>query len=66
MAGPRELVHGGRESFIGGYRRQHSGLGVDSPAMSAGGGLFYVLSSGLRVGTGLGVEAFEGSVELAG
>lgn len=38
MAGPRELVHGERESFIGGYRRQHSGLVVGSPAMNAGGG----------------------------
>lgn len=38
LAGPRELVHGERESFIGGYRRQHSGLVAGSPAMSAGGG----------------------------
>lgn len=38
VAGPRELVHGERESFIGGYRRQHSGLVVGSPAMNAGGG----------------------------
>jgi hypothetical protein len=27
LAGPRELVHGERESFIGGYRWQRSGLG---------------------------------------
>lgn len=38
LAGPRELVRGERESFIGGYRRQHSGPGVGSPAMSAGDG----------------------------
>lgn len=38
LTGPRELVHGERKSFIGGYRRQHSGLGVGSPAMSVGGG----------------------------
>jgi len=29
-------------------------------------GLFYVLSSGLRVGVVLGVESFEGPVEVAG
>ena len=38
VTGPRELVHGERESFIGGYRWQRSGLAVGSPAMSAGGG----------------------------
>ncbi|WP_261880354.1 hypothetical protein, partial [Mycobacterium marinum] len=35
LAGPRELVRGERESFIGGYRRQHSGQAVGSPAMNA-------------------------------
>ncbi|WP_258171669.1 tyrosine-type recombinase/integrase [Mycobacterium marinum] len=35
VAGPRELVRGERESFIGGYRRQHSGQAVGSPAMNA-------------------------------
>lgn len=30
LAGPRELVHGEREPFIGGYRRQRSGPGVGS------------------------------------
>lgn len=34
VTGPRELVHGERESFIGGCRRQHSGLAGGSPAMS--------------------------------
>lgn len=38
LTGPRELVHGGRESFSGGYMWQRSGLGVGSPAMSVGGG----------------------------
>ena len=38
MTGPRELVHGERESFIGEYSWQRSGLGVGSPAMSAVGG----------------------------
>lgn len=38
MTGPRELVHGERESFIGGYRWQRSGLGVGSPRLNAGGG----------------------------
>lgn len=28
VAGPRELVHSGSESFIGGYRWQCSGLGL--------------------------------------
>jgi hypothetical protein len=27
LAGPRRLVHGERESFIGGYRWQRSGAG---------------------------------------
>ena len=38
VTGPRELVHGERESFIGGYRWQRSGLGVGIPARNAGGG----------------------------
>jgi len=38
MTGPRELVHGERESFIGEYSWQRSGLGVGSPAMSVAGG----------------------------
>lgn len=33
---PRELVPGERESFIGGYRWQRSGLAVGSPAVNAG------------------------------
>src|ERR1700757_1705026 len=41
------------------YRWQRSGLAVGSPGPSVGGGLFYVLSSGLRVGLGLGVESLE-------
>ncbi len=66
VTGPRELVHGERESFIGEYRWQRSGLAVGSPAMNAGGGLFYVLSSGLWVGVVLGVEPFKSPVEMAG
>jgi putative ABC transport system permease protein len=38
VTGPRELVHGERESFIGEYSWQRSGLGVGSPAMSVAGG----------------------------
>jgi hypothetical protein len=38
LTGPRELVHGERESFIGGYRWQRSGPGVGSPGPSVGGG----------------------------
>ncbi|ETA99591.1 hypothetical protein O982_06140, partial [Mycobacterium avium 10-5581] len=38
VTGPREVVHGERESFIGEYSWQRSGLGVGSPAMSVAGG----------------------------
>ena len=38
MTGPRELVHGERESFIGEYSWQRSGLGVGSRGLSVGGG----------------------------
>ena len=38
VAGPRELVHGERESFIAKYRRQNTWLLVGSPATSAGAG----------------------------
>lgn len=38
LTGPREVVHGERESFIGEYSWQRSGLGVGSPAMSVAGG----------------------------
>jgi hypothetical protein len=31
VTGPREFVHGERESFIGSYRWQHSGLAVGHP-----------------------------------
>ncbi|GFP46706.1 hypothetical protein MKANGN_05840 [Mycobacterium kansasii] len=37
MTGPRELVHGERESFIGGCRWQRSGRGLGSPRQSAAG-----------------------------
>ena len=33
---PRERVHGERESFIGGYGWQRSGLGVGSPRAELG------------------------------
>ena len=38
MTGPRELVHGEGESFIGGYRWQRSGLRVISPGLNVAGG----------------------------
>ena len=38
LAGPRELVHGARESFIAKYRRRNTWLLVGSPATSAGAG----------------------------
>jgi NADP-dependent 3-hydroxy acid dehydrogenase YdfG len=38
VTGPRELVHGERESFVGGYRWQRSGLRVGSPGLHVGGG----------------------------
>jgi transposase len=38
VTGPRELVHGERESFIGGYRWQRIGLGAGSPVTNGGGG----------------------------
>lgn len=44
VTGPRELVHGERESFIGGYRWQRSGLGAGSPVTNAGGGCTRVSS----------------------
>ncbi|GFP46731.1 hypothetical protein MKANGN_06090 [Mycobacterium kansasii] len=37
LTGPRELVHGERESFIGGCRWQRSGRGLGSPRQSAAG-----------------------------
>jgi short-subunit dehydrogenase involved in D-alanine esterification of teichoic acids len=36
--GPRELVHGERESFIGGYRWQRRGSAVGSPGLHVCGG----------------------------
>jgi hypothetical protein len=38
LTGTRELIHGERESFIGRYRWQRSGLGVGSAALNCGGG----------------------------
>jgi len=38
LTGPRELVHGEGESFIGGYRPQRSGPAAGSPVRSVGGG----------------------------
>nr|WP_072501191.1 DUF6188 family protein [Mycobacterium intracellulare] len=38
LTGPREMVHGERESFIGGYRWQRSGPAPDSPVTNAGDG----------------------------
>lgn len=39
MTGPRKLVHGERESFIGGYRWQRNGPAPGSPVTNAGGSL---------------------------
>jgi hypothetical protein len=47
-----KLVHGERKSFIGGYRWQRSAPAVGTPVTNGGGGLFYVLSSGLREASG--------------
>jgi acyl-CoA synthetase (AMP-forming)/AMP-acid ligase II len=38
LTGPRKLVHGERESFIGGYGWQRSGPSVGSPGPDVGGG----------------------------
>jgi hypothetical protein len=38
VTGPREVVHGERESFVGGYRWQRSGPAVGSPGLNVGGG----------------------------
>jgi Sigma-70, region 4 len=38
MTGPREVVHGERESFVGGYRWQRSGPALGSPRPNVGGG----------------------------
>jgi hypothetical protein len=38
VTGPREVVHGERESFLGGYGWQRSGLGVGSPGLNVAGG----------------------------
>jgi alkylation response protein AidB-like acyl-CoA dehydrogenase len=38
LTGPREVVHGERESFLGGYEWQRSGLGVGSPGLNVRGG----------------------------
>jgi hypothetical protein len=38
MTGLRELVHGKREPFIGGYGWQRSGPAVGSPGLNVGGG----------------------------
>jgi hypothetical protein len=38
VTGPRELIYGERESFIGAYRWQRSGLGVSTLGLTAGGG----------------------------
>jgi hypothetical protein len=38
VTGPRELVHGERKSFVGGYSWQRSGLGVGTPGLYVGGG----------------------------
>ena len=38
VTGPLELVHGERESFIGGYSWQLSGPAVGSPGTNDGGG----------------------------
>jgi hypothetical protein len=35
---PGELIHGERESFIGGYRQRRSGIGVGRPGANVGGG----------------------------
>jgi hypothetical protein len=37
VTGPHELVHGERESLIGGYRWQRSGLWVGRPGPHVGG-----------------------------
>ena len=38
VTGLRKLVHGERESFLGGYGWQPSGLGVGSPGLNVSGG----------------------------
>jgi hypothetical protein len=37
VTGPRKLVHGERESFIGGYGWQRTGPSVGSPGPNVGG-----------------------------
>jgi hypothetical protein len=38
MTRPGELVHGERESFVGGYRRQRSGVWFGGPGVHVCGG----------------------------